>query len=94
METDEVTTPAQKVTSARRIRQIGERFAHPVHGELMVATTTWGCAGCVFTNEDCCAFDNDRETIAGACSSAVHGRDVVFAKPNDYAVFKLTGEWP
>ena len=92
METDEVTTPAQKATRAQRIRQIGERFAHPVYGELIVATTIWGCAGCVFINENC--NNDDRSTTAGACSSAIHGHDVVFAKPNDYAIFKLTGVWP
>lgn len=84
METHKIRAPL--------IRQINERFAHPVHGELVVATTTWGCHGCVFANENC--DSDDRRTTGGSCSSAAHGQDVVFAKPNDYAVFKLTGEWP
>ncbi len=76
------------------IRRIGERFAHPVHGELVVAAATTACTGCVFISEDCCASGNGRETIAGNCSSTIRGHNVVFAKSNDYAVFKLTGEWP
>lgn len=86
METHKIKAPL--------IRQIGERFAHPVHGELIVAATTWGCIGCVFVNENCGDFDNDRRTTAGTCCSTSHGHDVVFAKPDDYVVFKLTGEWP
>lgn len=76
------------------IRRIGERFAHPVHGELVVAAATATCTRCVFIGEKCSNPDSSRGTIAGSCSSTIRGHNVVFAKSNDYAVFKLTGEWP
>lgn len=82
METDTMT----------RIRPVGERFAHPFHGELVVVTQS-GCVGCAFDPNTCADIDSDRRRIAGTCSL----RDdypVVFAKVKDYAVFKVTGEWP
>lgn len=83
METDTMTV---------RSRPVGERFAHPVHGELIVVAQV-GCAGCVFNPNTCTDVENDRRQIAGTCAI----RDdypAVFAKVNDYAVFKITGEWP
>lgn len=74
-----------------RIRPVGERFAHPVHGELIVVAQA-GCAGCAFDPNTC--TDGDRRQITGTCSlnGSVHG--VVFARVKDYAVLKVTGEWP
>jgi Fe-S cluster assembly iron-binding protein IscA len=76
-----------------RIRSIGERFAAPVHGELVVVEQT-GCAGCAYNAETCADLDSDRRRIAGTCALREVGGSVIFAKVKDYAVFKLTGEWP
>lgn len=79
-----------------RFRPVGERFAHPVHGELIVVAQVGcaGCAGCAFDPNTCADVGSDRRQIAGTCALREDTHDVVFAKPNDYAVFKLTGEWP
>ena len=76
-----------------RSRPVGERFAHPVHGELIVVKQE-GCVGCVFDPNTCADVDSDRRQIAGTCVLREDKRGVVFAKVNDYAVFKVTGEWP
>lgn len=76
-----------------RFRPVGERFAHPVHGELIVVAQT-GCAGCAFDPNTCANGDNDRRQIAGTCALREDTRGVVFARVKDYAVFKVTGEWP
>lgn len=74
-----------------RSRPVGQRFAHPVHGELIVVAQT-GCAGCAFDPNTC--TDGDRRQIAGTCALYEDTHNVVFARVKDYAVFKLTGEWP
>ena len=79
-------------TMTIRSRPVGERFAHPVHGELIVVAQT-GCAGCVFNPSTCADAGSDRRQIAGACGLR-DDHPAVFAKVNDYAVFKVTGEWP
>lgn len=84
METDTMTI---------RVRPVGERFAHPIYGELVVVRRT-GCDGCAFRTDDCAALGNDRRAVAGKCSLRDDDIAVIFAKPNDYAIFKLTGEWP
>lgn len=82
METDTMT----------RIRPIGERFAHPVHGELIVVAQE-GCVGCVFNPNTCADVGSDRRQTAGTCG--LRGdHPAIFAKVKDYAVFKVTGEWP
>ena len=74
-----------------RSRPVGERFAHPVHGELIVVAQA-GCAGCAFDPNTCA--DNDRRQTAGTCALREDTRGAVFAGVKDYAVFKVTGEWP
>ena len=76
-----------------RSRPVGQRFAHPVHGELIVVAQA-GCAGCAFDPNTCADGDNDRRQIAGTCALREDTRGVVFARVKDYAVFKVTGEWP
>ena len=76
-----------------RSRPVGERFAHPVHGELIVVAQA-GCAGCAFDPSTCADVDGDRRQTAGTCALREVGDPVVFAKVKDYAVFKVTGEWP
>ena len=81
-------------------RHVGERFADLKHGELLVVERN-GCDGCVylyerndFSHSACNA--PERLELTGSC--LIHGRhdgtSVQFVKPNDYVVFKLTGEWP
>ena len=83
METHKIRVPL--------IRRVNERFAHPVHGELIVVAQT-GCAGCAFDPNTC--VGNDRRHTAGTCSLRGDSHGVIFARVKDYAVFKFTGEWP
>lgn len=84
METDTMTI---------RSRSVGERFAHPVHGELIVVAQE-GCVGCAFDSNTCADGDDDRRQTAGTCALRGDSHGVVFARVKDYAVFKVTGEWP
>lgn len=100
MATDEVTTPAQKVTRARRIRQIGERFTDLERGELLVVDRN-GCDGCVYLsrrNDHSHSACNTPEQLELTSSCVPHekhdGTSAQFVRLDDYAVFKLTGEWP
>ena len=80
-------------------RPVGSRFVDSVHGELIVVgqPDSASCGGCAYrrfahdgTRTSCTA---PRDT--GMCGATrVQGDSVVFAKLKDYAVFKLTGEWP
>lgn len=84
---------------ARRIRQIGERFVDPKYGEILVIDRA-NCDGCVClskrNNGDLACHAPGRLELTGSCIT--HERpdrtSVQFVKPEDYAVFKLTGEWP
>lgn len=76
-----------------RIRPVGERFEDPARGELIVVAQT-GCVGCVFDPSTCADVDSERRQIAGTCALREDTRGVVFARVKDYAVFKVTGEWP
>ena len=80
-------------TMTIRSRPVGERFAHPVHGELIVVAQA-GCAGCTFDPSTCADVESDRRQIAGTCAAREDTRRVVFAGVKDYAMFKVTGEWP
>lgn len=80
-------------------RRVGERFMDLERGELLVVDHD-GCGGCVYPykrnngNRTCCT--PERFELTGSCIAYERpdGTNVIFAKPNDYAVFKLTGEWP
>ena len=76
-----------------RFRPVGERFEDPARGELVVVEQA-GCAGCAYNAETCADVDSDRRRIAGTCALRKVGGSVVFARVKDYAVFKVTGEWP
>ena len=100
MATDEVTAPAQKVTRARRIRQIGERFTDLERGEILVVECS-GCDGCVYAfrrndHSHSACIAPERLELTGNCTPPErHDKtSVQFVKLNDYAVFKFTGEWP
>lgn len=96
MATDGVTTPAQKAMTPRRV---GERFMDPERGELLVVDHS-GCDGCVYlsrrNNSNRACYASERRGLTGSCIKYERpdGKSVQFVKPNDYAVFKLTGEWP
>lgn len=80
-------------------RPVGNRFFDQVHGELIVVEEPGSdsCGGCAYrrfvhggTRTSCTA-----PRFTGRCGATRgQGNSVVFAKLNDYAVFKLTGEWP
>ena len=80
-------------------RRVGERFTDPERGELLVVDHS-GCDGCVYSfkgNDGSRAcYAPERLELTGSCVAYERpdGTSVSFAKPNDYAVFKLTGEWP
>ena len=75
------------------IRPVGERFEDPALGELIVVKQT-GCAGCAYNAETCTDVGSNRRRFAGTCALRKVESSVVFAKVKDYAVFKVTGEWP
>ena len=80
-------------------RRIGERFIDSERGEILV-TERYGCDGCAYSAK----YNNDADScnaperlrLTGSCLAheRFDGASVQFVKPNDYAVFKLTGEWP
>lgn len=81
-------------------RRVGERFTDPEYGELLVVDRG-GCDGCVYvsrrnSNHQLACHAPERIELTGSCLiyERPDGTSVIFAKPNDYAVFKLTGEWP
>ena len=82
------------------LRRTGERFTDLERGEILVVERG-GCDGCVYasrrndySHSACNA--SERLELTGSClAQARHdGTGVQFVNPNDYAVFKLTGEWP
>ena len=81
-------------------RHVGERLTDLKHGELLVLERS-GCDGCAYLfsrNDRSHSACNapERFKLAGSCTPPErHDKtSVQFVKPNDYAVFKLTGEWP
>lgn len=81
-------------------RRVGERFMDLKYGELLVVDRG-GCDRCIYLSEHCsnrqlACHAPERLELTGSCIT--HERpdrtSVIFVKPNDYAVFKLTGEWP
>lgn len=81
-------------------RPVGSRFIDPVHGELIVVEETGSdsCEGCAYRRF---AHDGTRTLCTavphatGRCGAMrEQGNNVVFARVKDYAVFKVTGEWP
>lgn len=80
-------------------RRVGERFMDLERGELLVVDRS-GCDGCVYlsirNNGNLACHTPERIELTGSCViyERPDGTSVIFAKPNDYAVFKLTGEWP
>ena len=80
-------------------RRVGERFMDLERGELLVVDHS-GCDGCVYlskrNNGNRACYAPERHELTGSCVAYERpdGTCVSFAKPNDYAVFKLTGEWP
>lgn len=80
-------------------RRVGEHFMDLEHGELLVVARS-GCDGCVYlpkrSNGSRACYTPERRELTGSCIKYERpdGTSVSFAKPNDYAVFKLTGEWP
>ena len=83
----------------RAPRSVGEGFMDPERGELLVVGHS-GCGGCVYSskcnNGSRACYALERLKLTGSCVAYERpdGTSVSFAKPNDYAVFKLTGEWP
>lgn len=83
----------------RAPRPVGERFTDLERGEILVVERS-GCDGCVYlsirNNGNLACHAPERLELTGSC--VIYERpdetNVVFVKPNDYAVFKLTGEWP
>lgn len=82
------------------IRQIGERFMDLKRGEILVIERG-GCDGCVYLprrndhSHSACSAP-ERLKLTGSCLSLERhdGTSVQFVKLDDYAVFKLMGEWP
>lgn len=80
-------------------RHVGERLTDLKHGELLVVDHS-DCGGCVYLSErnngDLACHTLERLELTGSCVAYERpdGTNVIFVKPNDYAVFKLTGEWP
>ena len=77
---------------------IGDKFIDPDRGEILVIDRN-GCDGCAYSssrNYSNVCNASERLRLTGSCLA--HERSdrasVQFVKPNDYAVFKLTGEWP
>ena len=80
-------------------RPVGSRFVDPKHGELIVVkeTDSESCGGCAYCKFNLTTMRSPctAPRLAGRCGATrAQGDSVVFAKPEDYAVFKLTGEWP
>ena len=82
------------------IRPIGERFVHPVHGEVFAVERS-GCDGCIYSSARnsgnfLACHAPERLELTGSCVAheRFDGASVQFVKPNDYAVYKLIGEWP
>ena len=79
-------------------RPVGSRFFDQVHGELIVVeeTDSENCEGCAYRKfihgHGYMRLSCTAPPITGRCGEA--RGSVVFAKVDDYAVFKLTGEWP
>lgn len=79
-------------------RPIGDRFIDPERGEMLVIERD-GCDLCAYSAEfnthDSCN-PPERLPITGTCllGSRLDYSSVQFVNLNDYAVFKLTGEWP
>ena len=80
-------------------RRVGERFTDLERGEILVAERS-GCDGCVYSsrrnNGNLACYAPERRELTGSCVAYERpdGTSVIFAKPNDYAIFKVTGEWP
>ena len=80
-------------------RPVGSRFVDPTHGELIVVeeTNSESCGGCAYRkfNRNTMRSPCTAPRLTGRCGTTrVQGDSVVFAKPENYAAFKLTGEWP
>lgn len=82
------------------LRRTGERFTDLERGEILVVERS-GCDGCVYvsrrndhSHSACNALE--RLELTGSClpQERHDGINVQFVKLEDYAVFKLTGEWP
>lgn len=81
-------------------RHVGERFTDLERGEILVLERS-GCDGCAYLssrNDHSHSACNapERLELTGSCvpHERHDGTSVQFVKPEDYAVFKLTGEWP
>ena len=81
-------------------RRTGERFTDPERGEILAVERS-GCDGCVYVsnrNDYSHSACNAPERLKLTGSCVPHERhdkaSVQFVNLNDYAVFKLTGEWP
>lgn len=80
-------------------RRVGERFTDSKYGEILVIGRN-GCDGCVYlsmrNNGNLACHVPERLELTGSCvpHERHDGTSVQFVKPEDYAVFKLTGEWP
>ena len=79
-------------------RPVGSRFIDPERGEIIVIERD-GCDSCTYsTNFNIYDSCNPPERLAmtGTClmGARLDSSSVQFVKLNDYAVFKLTGEWP
>lgn len=81
-------------------RHVGERFMDLERGEILVVERS-GCDHCIYlskhnSNRQLACHAPERLELTGSCITYERPdkTSVIFAKPNDYAVFKLTGEWP
>lgn len=77
-------------------RPVGDRFIDPERGEVLVIERD-ACDRCAyslnFNTYDSCN-PPERLAMTGTCLTheRLDHRSVQFVKPNEYAVFKLTGE--
>lgn len=77
-------------------RPVGDRFIDPERGEMLVIERD-GCDLCAYSTRlntyDSCN-PPERLAMTGTClgGGRLDHSGVQFVKPNDYVVFKLTGE--
>lgn len=78
-------------------RRVGERFIDPERGELLVVDRS-GCDGCAYSYKysPTTYHASKQRELTGSClpQERPDGTSVIFVKPEDYVVFKLTGVWP